>query len=82
MRMLEKNSYITDQIQEERQVSFYLSYKGVKAKVFIFIKKDITIWLKLGRFVIVYDLTKWVKPLFLDFFFLSSAFNRSGLICS
>ena len=41
--MLEKNSYITDQIQEERQVSFYVSYKGVKAKVFIFIKKDITI---------------------------------------
>ena len=78
MRMLEKNSYITDQIQGERQVSFYVSYKGVKAKVFIFIKKDITIWLKLG----VYDLTKWVKPLFIDFFFLFSAFNRSGLICS
>ena len=50
-----------------------------KAKVFIFIKKDITIWLKLGRFVIVYDLTKWVKPLFSKFFFFS-AFNRLGLI--
>ena len=37
--MLEKNSYITDQIQEERQVSFHVSYKGVKAKFFIFIKK-------------------------------------------
>ena len=35
----------------------------------IFIKKDIKIWLKLGRFVIVYDLTKWVKPFFRDFFF-------------
>ena len=65
MRMLETNSCITDQIQEERQVSFMCH----KAKVFIFIKKDITIWLKLGRFVIVYDLTKWVKPLFSDFFF-------------
>ena len=40
-----------------------------KAKVFIFIKKDITIWLKLGRFVIMYGLTKWVKPLFSNFFF-------------
>ena len=50
-----------------------------KAKIFIFIKKDITIWLKLGRFVIVYDLTKWVKPLFSNFFFFS-AFNRLGLI--
>ena len=50
-----------------------------KAKLFIFIKKDITIWLKLGRFVIVYDLTKWVKPFFRDFFYFS-AFNRSGLI--
>ena len=50
-----------------------------KAKVFIFIKKDITIWWKLGRFVIVYDLTKWVKPLFSNIFFFS-AFNRLGLI--
>ena len=62
---MRKNSCITDQIQEERQVSFICH----KAKVFIFIKKDITIWLKLGRFVVVYDLTKWVKPLFSNFFF-------------
>ena len=62
---MRKNSCITDQIQEERQVSFMCH----KAKVFIFIKKDITIWLKLGRFVIVYDLKKWVKPLFSNFFF-------------
>ena len=37
--MMRKNSCITDQIQEERQVSFMCH----KAKVFIFIKKDITI---------------------------------------
>ena len=40
-----------------------------KAKVFIFIKKDVTIWLKLGRFAIMYGLTKWIKPLFSNFFF-------------
>ena len=36
MRMLEKNSCITDQIQEERQVSFYVSYKGVRKQNFSF----------------------------------------------
>ena len=69
MRMLETNSYITDQIQEERQVSFMYHITESESKLFIFIKKDIKIWLKIVRFVILYDWTKWVKPLFSDFVF-------------
>ena len=70
MRMLEKNSYITHKIQEERQVSFMYHTRESESKTFHFHSKRLTIWLKLGRFVIVYDLTKWVKPLLSDFFFL------------
>ena len=43
MRMLEKNSYITDQIQEERQVSFYVSYKGVKALIIFYYEKKASV---------------------------------------
>ena len=44
MPMLEKNSYITDQIQEERQVSYMCHIRELESKLLIFIKKDITIW--------------------------------------
>ena len=36
MRMLEKNSYITDQIQEERQVSFMCHIRESESKTFHF----------------------------------------------
>ena len=70
MRMLEKNSYITHKIQEERQVSFMCYTRESESKTIHFHSKRLTIWLKLGRSVIVYDLTKWVKPLLSNFFFL------------
>ena len=68
--------------KKSAKLAFMCHIRESKQKFSFSLKKDITIWLKLGRFVIVYDLTKWVKPLFIDFFFLFSAFNRSGLICS
>ena len=36
MRMLETNSYITDQIQEERQVSFMCHIRELESKAFHF----------------------------------------------
>ena len=69
--MLEKNSYITHKIQqEERQFSFMCHIREPESKTFHFHSKRLTIWLKLGRFVIVYDLTKWFKPLLSNVFFL------------
>ena len=70
MRMLEKKT-VTSPIKFKKSAKLALRVilGSQKAEVFIFIEKDITIWLKHGRFVIVYDLTKWVKPLLSDFFF-------------
>ena len=39
MRMLEKNIYITDQIQEERQVSFMCHIRESKQKFSFSLKK-------------------------------------------